>query len=312
MKSIIETNLIKDEVEHSPAYQRLQKVKRLVQAELQSGINTAKIELRTLLIAQGIKTSNWDELIDLLISPWIRGQEALSFVQSVNFDGDRDKLDKAKITSDDFISVINGLKNHATLPSIYFYDTKRGINFDACSQMIKLFQDYISVIEAQNFEKGQGGAISIDKIQRLRVFALFFIGGQVLNLKHSQHNSLLYRFVRIVTRISHTADSVLPNDNQISKYYKNYCKTIANSLPNVEMGGEVYGIKYNIVPYIDGIRLIIHVKPDPIERFEPIGDITNNQILLLKFISAAGFLNHELTYSIFNPATLSRLSILID
>ena len=194
MDTIIQFHHSRDGLTNSIPYDRIHDLTEKTLGELKISMDDVRSELQKFLIKHMITTSNPEALVELLITPWVRGKQVLHIVSTPvmstsvlgslvvgkpDFSGDRDKIKKAKTASQTLIEQLNELNKHGTMPCIFNLDVNVEIDFDALIKINKEFINYAEALENQCFVRGRN-PLSSDKIKELMIFTLFYICQELL------------------------------------------------------------------------------------------------------------------------------------
>lgn len=166
------------------------------------------------------------------------------------------------------IGVFNAIQQSCTMMSILDLDLKTNFDFNS---LIKANQEFITYAEftlSQSFQRGKS-PISIDKIQELTIFTLFYIGEELLRLKKRGTPSPLYQLIKILINIYDDSNESVLGEEKISTYYKQYSNTISEALGKKIISGERLGVEYLLTEYQDGLLFNASVSSEIKQQFIP-------------------------------------------
>lgn len=305
MNSMIRSNLQEDEVLDSFTYKWLEDLNQKTIKKLAQTLSEAKKKLLDFIENEKIKTSNSEKLADLIINIWIRGKQAIDMLKNISYDTDRSALADGITKAKESIAAFRAIQNTCAMMSVLDVDLKTSFDFDSLIKVNEEFITYAEFTLSQSFQRGKS-PISIDNIQELTIFTLFYIGEELLQLKNQRKPSPLYQLIKILINIHDGSNGSVLGEEKIYRYYKQYSDMISAALEQKIIESERLGVKYSLIEYQDGLNFKGSDGVKTEEYFLP--RKTNERVIkLLKFIYYLKIPDHKITMSIFDYSILTEI-----
>jgi len=298
MESLIKHHLSEDEILNCFTHKWLEDINSRTIKNLGKTPEKVEAELIAFIKKKNIQTNYPEKLAQFIILLWIRHKQAIDMIKNTEFKEERKRLKNEIKKARKFIERISVTKETCTLPCMLDLDLKIAFDYDG---LIKANQEYIEYLELalqQCFRRGTS-PISTDNLQELVMYTMFYIGGELLNLKKIGKPSPLFAFIKILLNIQEDSNTATLGEEKISDYYKRYCENIEESLKHPTITGNKLNINYSVTAYQDG-WLFQKQNGNETEKYFLPDETSKGVTSLLNFIYKRKIPDHEITRGIFD------------
>ena len=307
MISILDLFSERNQIDGTATYDWLKKESKKTIKNLEKTINPARAKLILFLSEQNASILNIEKIADLIVDVWVRGLQIYEMLESINFEYERDLLNKDIENGKKWIKSLERLSspNNVGMKTIFNLDLKLAPDVEQQIRSTQEKIDYFESILSQSFHRKD--ALDKGQIKKLLLFTMFYIGEEILRMEQAKKPRPLYRFINILYEIN----TGKPFDgNSIYNDHIKYTNVIKNCLEN-PIEGERYDTKYSFTPYKDGWKCI---GINQLERTEYFIETKVNfyEVNLLKFIYTMKIPDHILTMYIFDYKSLSEIISILD